>query len=106
MLVSGTAPVWPDGSCDPDAGVQARRCLEIVVEALAQAGAGVADVVRTRMYLTDASDVDAVARVHGEVFREVRPAATLVIVAALADPRWRVEIEAEAVLAPETEPGA
>ena len=98
MLVAGTAPVWPDESCNPDPGVQARRCLEIVLEALAAAGASPADVVRTRMYLTDRSDVDAVARAHGEVFGDVRPAATLVLVAGLADPRWRVEVEAEAIV--------
>ena len=66
--------------------------------ALAEAGASPADVVRTRTYLTTASDVEAVAKAHGEVFAQVRPAATMVIVAALVDPRWRVEIEAEAVL--------
>jgi enamine deaminase RidA (YjgF/YER057c/UK114 family) len=99
VLVAGTAPVWPDGSCDPDPGAQARRCLEIILEALTAAGAGPADVVRTRMYLTERSDVESVARAHGEVFGDVRPAATLVLVAGLADPRWRVEIEAEAVVA-------
>jgi enamine deaminase RidA (YjgF/YER057c/UK114 family) len=98
VLVSGTAPVWPDGSCDPDPATQTRRCLEIVLAALAEAGAGAGDVVRTRMFLTDPSDVDAISSVHGEVFGEVRPAATMVVVAALLDPRWKVEIEAEAVV--------
>jgi enamine deaminase RidA (YjgF/YER057c/UK114 family) len=98
VVVSGTAPVWPDGSCAPDAATQARRCLEIVEEALHQAGASPADVVRTRMYLVDADDADAVGRVHAEVFDPIRPAATMVIVAGLLDPRWRVEIEAEAQL--------
>jgi enamine deaminase RidA (YjgF/YER057c/UK114 family) len=98
VVVSGTAPVWPDGSCAPDAATQARRCLEIVGEALHQAGASPADVVRTRMYLVDADDADAVGRVHAEVFGTIRPAATMVIVAGLLDPRWRVEIEAEAQL--------
>ena len=98
VLVAGTAPVWPDGSCDADPAVQARRCLEIIAAALAEAGAAVDDVVRTRMYLTDAQDVQAVAEVHGEVFGGVRPAATIVVVAGLADPRWKVEIEAEAVV--------
>jgi enamine deaminase RidA (YjgF/YER057c/UK114 family) len=98
VLVSGTAPVWPDGSCDPDPATQTRRCLEIVLAALAEAGAGAADVVRTRMFLTDPSDVDAISSVHGEVFGDVRPAATMVVVAALIDPRWKVEIEAEAVV--------
>ena len=98
VLVSGTAPIWPDGSCDPDVEVQARRCLEIIVAALGEAGAQPADVVRTRTYLIDAADGDAVGRVHGEVFGEARPASTMVVVSGLLDPRWRVEIEAEAVL--------
>jgi enamine deaminase RidA (YjgF/YER057c/UK114 family) len=98
VLVSGTAPVWPDDSCDPDPGVQARRCLEIIEAALVEAGARLADVVRTRMYLTDAAYVTAVSRAHGEAFGDVRPAATMVVVAALVDPRWKVEMEAEAIL--------
>jgi enamine deaminase RidA (YjgF/YER057c/UK114 family) len=98
VLVSGTGPVWPDGSCDPDPEVQAARCLEIVATALREAGAGLADVVRTRMFLTRADDVEAVGRAHAAALGEVRPAATMVIVAGLADPRWRVEIEAEAQL--------
>ncbi|HZN15887.1 MAG TPA: RidA family protein [Acidimicrobiales bacterium] len=98
VVVSGTAPVWPDGSCDPDAGVQARRCLEIIGLALDEAGATFADVVRTRMFLTDAADADAVGAVHGEVFGDIRPAATMIVVAALLDPRWKIEIEAEAVV--------
>jgi enamine deaminase RidA (YjgF/YER057c/UK114 family) len=90
--------VWPDGSCPDDAGVQARRCWEIILAALAEGGAAVNDVVRTRMYLTSAVDAAEVGAVHAEVFGSVRPAATMVVVAALLDPRWRVEIEAEAVL--------
>jgi len=97
VLVSGTAPVWPDGSCPDDVVAQTRRCLEIIIDALAEAGAGPADVVRTRMFLTSAADGDAVGRVHGEIFGEHQPAATMVVVAALLDPRWRVEVEAEAV---------
>jgi enamine deaminase RidA (YjgF/YER057c/UK114 family) len=97
-VVSGTAPVWPDGSCPADAGTQARRCLEIILGALAEAGAGPADVVRTRMYLVFSEDAAEVGAVHAEVFGSVRPAATMVVVAALLDPRWRVEIEAEAVV--------
>jgi enamine deaminase RidA (YjgF/YER057c/UK114 family) len=100
VLVSGTAPVWPDGSCDPDPGAQARRCLEIILGALAEVGAGPEHVVRTRMFLTDAADWEAVGRAHGEVLGTVRPAATMVVVAGLLDPRWRVEIEAEALLDP------
>jgi enamine deaminase RidA (YjgF/YER057c/UK114 family) len=98
VLVSGTAPIWPDGSCDPDPQVQAARCLEIILTALAEAGAGPEHVVRTRMYLVDPADWEAVGRAHGAVFAQVRPAATMVVVAALLDPRWRVEIEAEAVV--------
>jgi enamine deaminase RidA (YjgF/YER057c/UK114 family) len=100
VLVSGTAPVWPDGSCPDDATAQAERCFEIIGTALAEAGGSFADVVRTRMFLTRAADGEAIGRVHGKVFADVRPAATMVVVAALLDPRWRVEIEAEAVLTP------
>ncbi len=102
VLVSGTGPVWPDGECDPDPLTQAARCFDIALEALSQAGATAADVVRTRMYVTDAADWQAVGRAHGQVFGEVRPAATMVVVAGLVDPRWRVEIEMEAVVAPVT----
>jgi enamine deaminase RidA (YjgF/YER057c/UK114 family) len=98
VLVSGTAPIWPDGSCDPDPEAQAARCLEIILAALAEAGAGPEHVVRTRMYLVDPADWEAVGRAHGAVFDDVRPAATMVVVAALLDPRWRVEMEAEALL--------
>ena len=98
VLVAVTAPVWPDGSCDPDPEAQAARCLEIILAALAEAGAGPEHVVRTRMYLLDPADWEAVGRAHGAVFADVRPASTMVVVAALLDPRWRVEIEAEALL--------
>jgi enamine deaminase RidA (YjgF/YER057c/UK114 family) len=98
VLVSGTGPVWPDRSCDPDAGAQARRCLEIVGEALEEAGSSLEQVVRTRMFILDPADSDAVGAVHGEVFGETRPAATMVVVAGLLDERWKVEIEAEAEL--------
>src|SRR6266508_6888535 len=83
VLVAGTAPIWPDGSCDPDPGVQARRCFEIILDALRQAGGEARHVVRTRMFLTDAAYADAVGAAHGEVFAEIRPAATMVIVAGL-----------------------
>lgn len=99
VLVSGTAPVWPDGSCPDDVAVQARRCFEIIAEALAEAGAALTDVVRTRMFLVDSSAADAVGAVHGELFAQIRPAATMVVVAGLLDPRWKVEIEAEAMIA-------
>jgi enamine deaminase RidA (YjgF/YER057c/UK114 family) len=98
VLVSGTGPIWADGSCPDDAGVQARRCLEIILDALVAAGGSAGDVVRTRMFLTSATDADAVGAAHGEVFGEHRPAATMVVIAALLDPRWRVEIEAEAIV--------
>jgi enamine deaminase RidA (YjgF/YER057c/UK114 family) len=98
VFVSGTAPVWPDGSCDPDPALQARRCLDIVLAALAEAGAVAGDVVRTRTFLVDVADAEAVGAVHGEVFGSVRPASTMVAVSALLDPRWKVEIEAEALI--------
>jgi enamine deaminase RidA (YjgF/YER057c/UK114 family) len=98
VLVAGTAPVWPDGSCDPDAGAQAARCLDIIVAALAEAGAGPEHVVRTRMFLTNVADAESVGAEHGRLFRAVRPVSTMVVVAGLLDPRWKVEIEAEAVL--------
>ena len=98
VYVSGTAPIWPDGSCDPDPEVQARRCLEIILEALAGAGATARQVVRTRMFLTDPAYADAVSRAHGAVFGEVRPASTMVVIVGMLDPRWMVEIEADAVM--------
>lgn len=98
VLVSGTGPVWPDGSCPSDPGAQARRCFEIIRDALAEAGADLSAVVRTRMYLADPAGADAVSAEHGRVFATARPAATMVIVAGLLDARWKVEIEAEAVL--------
>jgi enamine deaminase RidA (YjgF/YER057c/UK114 family) len=101
VLVSGTAPVWPDGEVDPDPATQARRCLEIILDALYQAGAQASDVVRTRSYLTDVSYSEAVGLAHGEAFGQVLPASTMIVVAGLLDDRWKVEIEAEAVV---TEP--
>jgi enamine deaminase RidA (YjgF/YER057c/UK114 family) len=100
VLVSGTAPIWPDGSVDPDPGVQTERCLEIILAALAELGAGPEHVVRTRMFLVDAGDADAVGAAHGAVFGAIRPASTMVLAGGLLDPRWKVEIEAEAVLTP------
>jgi enamine deaminase RidA (YjgF/YER057c/UK114 family) len=97
--VSGTVAAMPDDA-DParDAYGQARRCFEIIFAALAEAGAGPEDVVRTRMYLVRAEDADDVIRAHGELFGEIRPASTAVVVQALIDPRFVVEIEADAVL--------
>lgn len=99
--VSGTVGVMPDGA-EPsaDAGAQARRCFEIIFDALREAGARPEDVVRTRMYLTRPEDADDVLRVHGELFGDVRPATTAVVVQALIDPRYVVEIEADAVIRP------
>jgi enamine deaminase RidA (YjgF/YER057c/UK114 family) len=101
VLVSGTAPIGADGTSVPEgAAAQARRCAEIVAEALGALGAELADVVRTRTYLVRREDGPEVARVHGEVFGAARPAATMVVVAGLLDPRWRVEWEVEAVVPP------
>jgi enamine deaminase RidA (YjgF/YER057c/UK114 family) len=98
VYVSGTAPVMPDGA-DPPAGAyeQARHCLEIVGDALREAGAGFEHVVRTRIYVTDAAHIEDVGRAHGEVFGDIRPATTGVVTG-LLDPRWLVEIEADALL--------
>jgi enamine deaminase RidA (YjgF/YER057c/UK114 family) len=98
VYVSGTAPIPADGVPPTGSYAQARLCLEIIVGALEQAGARADDVVRTRIYLVDAEDFDEVARAHRDVFAEVRPATSAIVVAALLDPRWRVEIEAVAVL--------
>lgn len=98
VFVAGTAPIWPDGSVDPDPGVQAARCFGIIGAALEDAGASFSDVVRTRMYLTDAAHQEAVGMEHGKIFSEIRPAATMVIAGGLLDPRWHVEIEVEAVI--------
>ena len=98
VIVAGTAPVWPDGEVDPDAERQAERCIEIMLAALAEAGGAAADVVRTRMYLVDAGDWEAVGRAHGRIFRDTRPASTMVVVAGLLDPRWKIEMEAEAII--------
>jgi enamine deaminase RidA (YjgF/YER057c/UK114 family) len=99
VFVAGTAPIMPDDSDPPaDAYGQARRCLEIVVAALAEVGAAPEHVVSTRIFLTRAEDVGEVGRAHGEVFGGVRPATTAVVVAGLLDTRWLVEIEAQAVV--------
>jgi enamine deaminase RidA (YjgF/YER057c/UK114 family) len=98
IAVSGTAPVWPDGLVDRDPGVQARRCWEIALAALAELGGRPEHVIRTRQYVVSADDAEAVGSVHGEVFALVRPASTMVVVAGLLDPRWRVEVELDAVL--------
>ena len=98
VLVSGTAPIWEGDFVDPDPAAQTRRCLEIMLAALAEAGGTPGDVVRTRMYITDAANADAIGEAHGEVFGEIRPASTMVVVGGLLDPRWLVEMELEAEL--------
>jgi enamine deaminase RidA (YjgF/YER057c/UK114 family) len=103
IAVGGTAPIGPDGRTVGigDPGAQTRRCLEIIAAALAQAGAGMDNVVRTRIMLRDIRDWESVGRVHGEFFEAIRPASTLVQVAQFIDPDWRVEIEADAIITPE-----
>ena len=100
VWVSGTAPIMP-GDADPPGSAyeQAQVCLSIIERALAEAGASLDDVVRTRIYVTDASTIDEVGRAHGAAFSTARPATTG-IVTQLLDPRWLVEIEAEAVILP------
>jgi enamine deaminase RidA (YjgF/YER057c/UK114 family) len=99
IAVAGTCAVMPDGGNPPaDAYGQARRCLQIVADALTEAGAHLDDVVRTRAFLRDASDWRDVGRAHGEFFGEVRPASTMLVVSGFLDPRWVVEIEADAVV--------
>jgi enamine deaminase RidA (YjgF/YER057c/UK114 family) len=98
VAVSGTAPVWPDGRVDHDPALQARRCLEIALAALAELGGRPEDVVRTRQYVVSADDAEAVGAVHGEVFGDIRPASTMVVVAGLLDPRWKYEVELDAVV--------
>ncbi|MHB1935789.1 MAG: RidA family protein [Acidobacteriaceae bacterium] len=93
--VSGTGPVGADQA---DAAGQTRHVLTIIQKTLEQAGATLGDVVRTRMYLTYVEDWETIGRVHGEFFGTIRPAATMVVVAKLLNPAWRIEIEAEAIL--------
>jgi len=99
VYVAGTAPVMPDGADPPaDPYGQARRCLEIIAAALGEAGSSLADVVRTRVYLVRVEDFQEVGRAHGELFADIRPANTTLLAGGLLDPRWLVEIEAEAVV--------
>jgi enamine deaminase RidA (YjgF/YER057c/UK114 family) len=100
IWVSGTAPIGPRGGTHAKGDLfrQTRRCLQIIENALAEAGAALTDVTRTRIMLTDASRWWEAARAHGEVFAEIRPACTFVQVSGFIDPDWLVEIEAEAVV--------
>ena len=101
IAVAGTAPIMPnDGAPPTDAYGQAVRCFEIVLAALREAGAGPEHVVRTRTYLVDAADGEEVGRAHGEVFGGVRPASSMIVVRGFLDPRWRVEMEADAIVDP------
>jgi len=95
VFVAGTGPVGADNE---DAAGQTRRIFTIAEKALAEAGASLNDVVRTRMFLTHVEDWETIGRVHGEFFSQVRPAATMVVVASLLNPAWRVEIEFDAVV--------
>src|SRR5271169_3978540 len=95
VYLAGTGPVGADNE---DAAGQTRRIFAIAEKALADAGASFSDVVRTRMYLTHAEDWETVGRVHGEFFGQTRPAATMVVVAKLLNPAWRVEIEMDAII--------
>jgi len=99
VAVAGTAPIMRDGGDPPaDPYGQTKRCLEIIADALREAGASMSDVVRTRTYLVDAADWEEVGRAHGEVFADVRPASTMVVVTGFLDPRWKVELEADAIV--------
>jgi enamine deaminase RidA (YjgF/YER057c/UK114 family) len=98
VAVAGTAPVWAEDFVDPDPAVQARRCWEIALAALEEIGGRVEDVIRTRQYVVTADVADSVGGVHGEVFGEIRPASTMVVVAGLLDSRWLVEVELDAVV--------
>ena len=98
VLVAGTAPIPQDGTPPPDdAATQADLCLRIIAAAVEELAPG-ASVVRTRMFITDPADADAIGTVHGSHFADAPPVATMVVVKELLDPRWRVEIEAEAVV--------
>jgi len=99
-MVSGTAPIGLDGKTADlrDPYLQSKRCFEIIEQALKQAGAGLKDVVRTRTYLVSAADWEQVAKAHGEIFKDIRPASTMVVVKGFLNPEWLVEIEVDAIL--------
>ena len=95
LHVSGTGPVGADQA---DVAEQTDQCLILIAAALKQAGSSIEHVYRTRIYLTDRNDWEAVGRIHGKFFSLIRPAATMVVVAALLNPSWKVEIEADAFI--------
>lgn len=96
--IAGTAPIPEPGEAVAESAYdQMLRCGEIAIKALGQLGSSADEVVRTRMFITNAADADAIGRAHGELFGVVRPVATMVVVAALLDPAWKVEIEVEAL---------
>jgi len=99
ILVSGTAPIEADGSSTVgDAGVQTTRCLDVIIAAVEQLGGTVNDIVRTRVFLLDAAEAGLIGAAHGAVFGEIRPASSMIVVAGLLRPEWRLEIEAEALV--------
>jgi enamine deaminase RidA (YjgF/YER057c/UK114 family) len=100
IAVAGTAPIGPDGKTVGigDAAAQARRCIEIIRNALEQSGANLSDVIRTRILLTRIEDWESVGQVHGEFFGSIRPANTLMQVTRFIDPDWLVEIEVDAII--------
>jgi enamine deaminase RidA (YjgF/YER057c/UK114 family) len=99
VYVAGTAPVMPGGAEPPeDAYGQAKRCLEIIADALGETGASLDDVVRTRVFLVKVEDFEEVGRAHGEAFGDIRPANTTLLAGGLLDPSWLVEIEVDAVV--------
>ncbi len=98
VAVAATAAIWPDGHVDADPAVQARRALEIIQEALHAVDATLSDVVRTRVFLVDAGDGEAVAAVHGEIFGDIRPTSGFIVVSGFLDSRWKLEIEADAIV--------
>jgi enamine deaminase RidA (YjgF/YER057c/UK114 family) len=98
VAIAGTAPIWPDGTVDRDPLVQARRCWEIALRALADLGGRPEDVIRTRTYLVSRDIEPAAAQAHGEIFATIRPASTMIVVAELLDPRWLLEVELDAIV--------
>ena len=100
VAISGTAPLTSDGktACPGDPYGQAKRCLEIIRDAVQKAGGCLEDVIRTRVMLTDVSLWQEIARAHGEFFGEIRPACTVVEVRGFVQPDWLVEIEADCVI--------